>query len=674
MINITLKDGSVKQIEKPFSVLEVASSISDGLARASMGAIVNGEIVDLSYQIFNDCSLEILTFHSVEGREIYRHTAAHILAQAVKNIYPTCKLAIGPAIKNGFYYDFEFSSPITQDDFSKIEKEMEAIIKADLPLEKQIVSKAQALAMMRSFGEDYKIEIIKELPTKAQITIYKQGDFVDLCTGPHLLNTGRVKFFKLTQLTGAYWRGNEKNKMLTRIYGTAFEKKSDLSDFLTAQEEAKKRDHNKLGRDLGYFTTDEHIGQGLPLLMPKGATLFKILQRFVEDEEERRGYQLTRTPYMAKPELYKISGHWQHYRDKMFVIGDADALDKREKQAAIAEKNNESKLANSIKEKKKMQEVLALRPMTCPFQYMIYKNSLKSYRDLPVRYNETSPLFRNEASGEMHGLIRVRQFTLSEGHIICTPSQLKDEFKASLDLSYFMLEKLGLKEDVTFRFSIWDENDSDKYIGTKEQWTEAQNLMKEILDSIGLEYSVGVGEAAFYGPKLDIQASNVYGKEDTIITIQVDMFLAEKFDMVYTDTDGTKKHPYIIHRSSIGCYERTMAMLLEKYAGIMPVWLSPTQVKVLSLTDRTAQNTIDAVKVLQKAGIRADVDNRSEKIGYKVREAIGVEKIPFALVIGDKDVDAGVVSVRTRGENNDLGQMKIEKFVELVLDKVNKFE
>ncbi|MCL2848346.1 MAG: threonine--tRNA ligase [Firmicutes bacterium] len=668
MINITLKDGSIKQIEKPSSVLEVATLISEGLARMALGAKVDGEIVDLNFQISDDCNLEIFTFQQEEGKDIYRHTTAHILAQAVKNIYPTCKLAIGPAIKNGFYYDFEFSSPITQDDFAKIEKEMEAIIKADLPLTKELVSKTQALAMMRSFGEDYKIEIIKELPAKTQLTVYRQGEFIDLCQGPHLLSTGKVKFFKLTQLTGAYWRGNEKNKMLTRIYGTSFDKKSDLTDYITAQEEAKKRDHNKLGRELGYFCTDENIGQGLPLLMPKGATLFSILQRFVEDEEAKRGYQLTKTPFMAKPELYKISGHWQHYRDKMFVIGDADALEKREKQELNSEKDKKTI------QKKKVQEVLALRPMTCPFQYMIYKNSLKSYRDLPVRYNETSSLFRNEASGEMHGLIRIRQFTLSEGHIICTPSQLKDEFKASLDLSYFMLEKLGLKGDVTFRFSTWDEKDADTYIGTKKQWDEAQSLMKEILDSVGLEYTVGVGEAAFYGPKLDIQACNVFGKEDTIITIQVDMFLAEKFDMVYTDTDGVKKHPYIIHRSSIGCYERTMAMLIEKYAGIMPVWLAPVQVKVLSLTDRTIQHTLEAVRELQKAGIRAEADNRSEKIGYKVREAIGVDKCPFALIIGDKDAEAGVVSVRTRGENNDLGQMKLEQFIELVKDRVSKFE
>ena len=667
MINITLKDGTIKKLDKPQSALEVAAAISEGLSRAALAAKINDTLVDLSTQIINDCTLEIITFSSDEGKDIYRHTCAHILAQAVKNIYPTCKLAIGPSIKNGFYYDFEFSSPIAQDDFAAIEKEMQAIIKADLPLVRQEVSKPQALAAMRSFKEDYKIEIIKELPPKAQITLYKQGSFVDLCAGPHAPSTGKIKFFKLTQLTGAYWRGNEKNKMLTRIYGTAFDKKQDLADYLLAQEEAKKRDHNKLGRDLGYFCTDENIGQGLPLLMPKGATLFKILQRFVEDEEERRGYLLTKTPYMAKPELYKISGHWQNYREKMFVIGDAEALEKAEKAAAT----KSEKPANA--EKKKVQEVLAMRPMTCPFQYMIYKQGLKSYRDLPVRYNETSPLFRNEASGEMHGLIRVRQFTLSEGHIICTPSQLQDEFKASLELSYFMLEKLGLMGDVTFRFSIWDEKNASDYIGTAKQWNEAQALMKNILDDAKLDYAVGVGEAAFYGPKLDIQATNVYGKEDTIITIQLDMFLAEKFDMVYTDADNSKKHPYIIHRSSIGCYERTMAMLIEKYAGIMPVWLSPVQAKVLSLTDRTAPHCEAAFKQLQQAGIRAELDLRSEKIGYKIREALS-DKVPFVIIIGDKDAENNVVSVRTRGENGDLGQMKLEDFIVLIKDKVAKFE
>ncbi len=637
-MKITLKDGSVREYGEAKKISEIAADISEGLARAALAAKVDGTAVDLNTVVTNDCTLEILTFRDEEGRDIYRHTAAHILAQAVKNIYPTAKLAIGPAIKNGFYYDFDLETPISLDDFPKIEKEMDAIMKADFPIERIVVTKKQALTSMRGFAEPYKLEIINELPPKAQITLYKQGGFTDLCAGPHLVSTGKVKCVKLTQISGAYWRGNEKNKSLTRIYGTAFEKKSDLTEYLNALEEAKKRDHNKLGRELNFFMTEENIGQGLPLLMPKGAKLMQILQRFVEDEELKRGYELTKTPYMAKSDLYKISGHWYHYRDKMFVIGDENDPD---------------------------DEVLALRPMTCPFQYMIYKNGLKSYRDLPKRYNETSTLFRKEASGEMHGLIRVRQFTLSEGHIICTPDQLAAEFKACLDLSYYMLDVLGLRDDVTFRFSKWDPADQEKYEGTAAEWDRAESLMKEILDGIGLAYTVGIGEAAFYGPKLDIQARNVYGKEDTIITIQVDMFLSEKFDMWFTDSDGVKKRPYIIHRSSIGCYERTMAMLIEKYAGALPLWLSPVQVRVLSLTDRTAEHSTAAAALLNASGIRAETDNRNEKIGYKIREA-QLEKIPYMLIIGDKDVEAGVVSVRTRGEAGDLGQMTIEDFIKKV--------
>ena len=635
MIKITLKDGSIKEYDKAVQVKQVAFEISEGLARAALVAKVNGELVDLNHTISSDSMLELLTFNDELGKEVYRHTAAHVLAQAVKNIYPTCKLAIGPSIKNGFYYDFEFPSNITLEDFSKIEQEMQRIVKADFPITSCVVTKQQATIKMRGFNEDYKLEIIKELPPKTQIKLYKHGDFVDLCHGPHLVSTGRLKFFKLTQLAGAYWKGSEKNKMLTRIYGTAFDKKSDLNDYIEKLEEAKKRDHNKLGRELGFFMTEEHIGQGLPLLMPKGAKLMQILTRFVEDEEEKRGYQLTKTPNMAKSDLYKISGHWQHYKDGMFVIGD---------------------------ENKKGEDILALRPMTCPFQYMIYKNGLKSYRDLPIRYNETATLARNESSGEMHGLIRVRQFTLSDGHIICTPEQLKDEFKAALELSYFMLDALGLRDSVSFRFSKWDETNKEKYIGTSEQWNKAQDLMKQILDEVGLSYVEADGDAAFYGPKLDIQTENVYGKEDTIITIQVDMFLAEKFDMQYIDADGTKKHPYIIHRSSIGCYERTMAMLIEKYSGSLPLWLSPTQVRVMSLTDRTIDATKDIVKKLSAQGFRAESDNRSEKIGYKIREA-QLEKIPYMVIIGDRDVEAGVISVRSRGEAGDLGQMKLEDFV-----------
>jgi threonyl-tRNA synthetase len=488
-------------------------------------------------------------------------------------------------------------------------------------------------------GEPYKTELLAELPDDETVSFYTQGNFTDMCRGPHLLSTGRIKAFKLTQVAGAYWRGDEKNRMLTRIYGTAFEKKADLDEYIAALEEAKKRDHNKLGRELGYFMTDETIGQGLPLLMPNGAKTIQILQRFVEDEEARRGYLLTMTPFMAKSDLYKISGHWNHYRDKMFVIGDENDPD-----------------------------VLALRPMTCPFQYAIYNNGLKSYRDLPLRYGETSKLFRKEASGEMHGLIRIRQFTLSEGHIICTPEQLESEFRGVVDLIYFMLDSLGLRGDVTFRFSKWDPLDTEKYLGTAAEWDRVQDLMRNIMDRIGLQYTEADGEAAFYGPKLDVQTTNVYGKEDTLFTVQVDLFLSENFDMSYVDAAGEKKRPYIIHRSSIGCYERTLAMLIEKYAGALPLWMAPVQVKVLSLTDRTAENARAATEDLQALGIRAETDNRSEKIGYKIREA-QVAKIPYMLVIGDKEAEAGTVSVRSR-KGGDLGQTTMAAFTEKLLKEI----
>ncbi|MDE7394581.1 MAG: threonine--tRNA ligase, partial [Clostridiales bacterium] len=500
----------------------------------------------------------------------------------------------------------------------------------------------QALTQMKGFDEPYKIQLIEELPSDAKITLYKQGGFTDLCRGPHLPSTGRVKNFKLMQIAGAYWRGNEKNKMLTRIYGTAFEKKADLTEYIEKTEEAKRRDHNRLGREMNLFMTEETIGQGLPLLMPKGAKLFQILQRFVEDEEERRGYMLTKTPYMAKSDLYKMSGHWDHYKDGMFVLG----------------------------EEGKDDEVMALRPMTCPFQYMIYKNGLKSYRDLPCRYNETSTLFRNEASGEMHGLIRVRQFTLSEGHLIVTPEQLEDEFRGCLELCYYILDCLGLRDDVTFRFSKWDPNDTQKFINEPEKWASAEATMKKILDHLGINYTVGVGDAAFYGPKLDIQACNVYGKEDTIITIQVDMFLAERFDMFYIDQNGEKQRPYILHRSSLGCYERTIAMLIEKYAGAFPLWISPTQVKVLSLTQRNAEKAVEIAEQLKAAGIRTEIDNRNEKIGYKIREA-QMEKVPYMVIIGDKETEANCVSVRGR-KDGDLGQMSLDALLTKLNDEIAK--
>lgn len=568
-----------------------------------------------------------------------RHSASHVLAQAVKRLYPDTKLAIGPAIDSGFYYDFDTEHTFTPEDLEALEAEMKKIAKENLKIERFELPKAEALELMKD--EPYKIELINDLPEGEVISFYKQGDFTDLCAGPHVNYTSKVKAFKLLSATGAYWRGDEHNKMLQRIYGTAFLNKAELEEHLAALEEAKKRDHNKLGRELELFTTVDIIGQGLPIMLPKGARIIQLLQRFVEDEEQKRGWQLTKTPLMAKSDLYKLSGHWDHYKDGMFVMGDEE----------------------------KDKEVFALRPMTCPFQYQAFLNRGRSYRDLPMRLNETSTLFRNEASGEMHGLIRVRQFTISEGHLMCTPEQLEDEFKGCLELSNFMLETLGLKEDVSYRFSQWDPNDREKYIGTPEQWDEAQGMMKKILDHLEIPYKIGIGEAAFYGPKLDIQIKNVHGKEDTLITIQIDQMLAEKFGMEYTDRDGQKKNPYIIHRTSIGCYERTLALLIEKYAGAFPVWLAPVQVKLLPIADRHLDYVYDVKKRLEEAGIiRIEIDDRSEKIGYKIREA-QLEKVPYMLVIGDKDIENKTVSVRAR-KDGDIGAMSLEKFIDRVVEEV----
>jgi len=635
MIKITLKDLSVIETDKNSTPLDVAAKISDGLLRVAVCARVDGALTDLNTPLEQDCKLEILTFKDDEGKDVYRHSCAHVLAMAVKSIYPDAKLGIGPSIKGGFYYDFDFPTPITPDDFVHIEREMENIIKADLPIQRKVVARKSALAQMRGFEEAYKIQLIEEIPKEQEITFYKMGEFVDLCQGPHLPSSGRLKFFKLTQIAGAYWRGNEKNKMLTRIYGTCYEKKAELAEHLERLEEAKRRDHNKLGRELGYFMTEEKIGQGLPLLMPKGAKLFQILQRFVEDEEARRGYILTKTPSFAKSDLYKISGHWQHYKDKMFVIGDES------------------------KSKDGADGLLALRPMTCPYQYMIYKNGLKSYRDLPIRYNETAALFRNENSGEMHGLIRVRQFHLSDGHVICTPEQLDTEFKACFELSMFFLKKIGMDKDISFRFSKRD-LEGGKYIGELSEWNKAESAMKVILDGLGIEYEEAEGDAAFYGPKLDIQFRNVYGKEDTLMTIQVDLFLSKMFEMVYVDTDGERKNPYIIHRSAFGCYERVMAALIEKYAGALPVWMSPTQVCILPITDRAVDKAREIESLLQGDGVRCEVDARNEKIGFKIREA-QIEKIPYMLVIGEREVEQNVVAVRAR-KDGDLGVMNVIDF------------
>ena len=637
-MKITLKDGSVIEYDAPITVGEIAKNISEGLARVAVCGKVNGELVDLSTVVEEDCELQIVTLKDKEGLQVYRHTASHVLAQAVKNIFPTSKLAIGPTIENGFYYDIEFKTPISQQDLLKIEQEMKDIIKSDFPIERIVYSKKDAVKVFKDFSEPYKVELINELPAKSTISCYKQGAFMDLCRGPHLPSTGRIKAFKLTQITGAYWRGDEKNKMLTRIYGTAFEKKSEMEEYLNALEEAKKRDHNKLGRELGIFLTEEVVGQGLPILAPKGAKILQILERFVEDEEEKRGFMITKTPYMAKNDLYRISGHWDHYRDKMFIIGDENT-----------------------------PEAMALRPMTCPFQYQIYKNGLKSYRDLPCRYSETATLFRKEASGEMHGLIRVRQFTLSDGHIVCTPEQIEEEFKRCLELSYYFLDCLGMREDVTFRFSKRGKSNKSKYIDNDKAWNETESLMKKILDSIGIEYVEADDEAAFYGPKLDVQARNVYGKEDTIITIQLDFAAAHSFEMTYIDENGTKQYPFVIHRSSIGCYERTLAMLIEKYAGAFPFWICPVQVKVMSLTDRTADYAKDIVSKLLALGIRAEVDVRNEKIGYKIREA-QLEKVPYMFIVGDKEQEENKISVRSRKEG-DLGVMSQQEIFDKLVEE-----
>lgn len=641
MIKVDLK-GSEKEFESGVSVAEVAKSIGMGLYKSACAAKVNGEVCDLRTVLNEDCKVEILTFDDKEGKKAYWHTASHIMAQAVNRLYPGTKFAIGPAVDNGFYYDMELPQAITNDDLAKIEAEMKKIIKEDIEIERFELPVAEALALMK--GQDYKEELIREHAAEGEhISFYKQGDFTDLCVGPHLMRTGNVKAVKLTSITGAYWRGDASNKMLQRLYGIAFPKQSLLEEHLTMMEEAKKRDHNKLGRELELFTTSDVIGQGLPILLPKGARIVQLLQRFVEDEEQRRGWLLTKTPFMAKSDLYKISGHWDHYKDGMFVLGDEE----------------------------KDKEVFALRPMTCPFQYQAYLNRKRSYRDLPLRYNETSTLFRNEASGEMHGLIRVRQFTISEGHLMCTPEQLEDEFRKCLELAIFMLKTLGLYEDVSYRFSQWDPNDRAKYIGTEEQWNEAQGLMERILNHLGIPYEIGIGEAAFYGPKLDIQIKNVYGKEDTLITIQIDQMLAEQFGMVYTDKDGKQKTPCIIHRTSIGCYERTLALLIEKYAGAFPLWLAPVQVKLLPIADRHLDYLYEVKKQLEDKGFRCEVDDRSEKIGYKIREA-QLEKVPYMVVVGDKDIENNTISIRKRKEG-DLGAMTVEQFLEkIVPDRDNK--
>ncbi|MCI9077916.1 MAG: threonine--tRNA ligase [Lachnospiraceae bacterium] len=651
-MKVTLKDGSFKEYNSEMSVIDIAADISEGLARAACAAELDGNVVDLRTIIDSDCELNILTFDSEGGKKAYRHTCAHVMAEAVQNLYPGAKLTIGPAIDNGFYYDFDMPS-LSREELDNIEKEMKKIIKKGEKLERYTLSKEEAVKLMTERDEPYKVEMINEHPGTDTLTFYKQGDFVEFCAGPHLMSTKQIKAFKLTSSSGAYWRGDEHNKMLTRIYGTAFNKKQDLEDYLAYLEDIKNRDHNKLGRDMDLFTTVDVIGQGLPLLMPKGTKMIQKLQRWIEDLEDNEwGYVRTRTPLMAKSDLYKISDHWGHYKEGMFILGEDD----------------EDEEGNSISG----NDIFALRPMTCPFQYYVYKARQKSYRDLPYRMGETSTLFRNEESGEMHGLTRVRQFTISEGHLVCTPEQIADEFKGCVELARHCLKTLGLEEDVTYRMSKWDPENTDKYLGTAEEWDRVENAMREILDDIGLEYTEEAGEAAFYGPKLDIQAKNVYGKEDTMITVQLDMFLSERFDMYYIDENGDKKRPYIIHRTSMGCYERTLAWLIEKYAGKFPTWLCPEQVRVLPISEKFKDYAENVLAELKKNGIDATVDNRSEKIGYKIREA-RLDKLPYMLVVGAKEEEAGKVSVRSRFAGDE-GQKDLQEFIDSICKEIRTKE
>ena len=651
-MKITLKDGSFKEYESAMAVIDIAKDISEGLARVACVAEVDGKIVDLRTTVDKDCTLNILTFDSEEGKKAYRHTCAHVMAEAVKHLYPDAKLTIGPAIDNGFYYDFDMPS-LTREDLDAIEKEMKKIIKKGDKLEYFTLPKDEAIKLMTERDEPYKVEMIKEHGDDETLSFYQQGDFIEFCAGPHLMSTKQIKAFKLTSSSGAYWRGDEKNKMLTRIYGTAYNKKADLEEYLEYLADIKNRDHNKLGREMDLFTTVDVIGQGLPLFMPKGTKMIQKLQRWIEDLEDNEwGYVRTRTPLMAKSDLYKISDHWGHYKEGMFILGEDD----------------EDEEGNSISG----NDIFALRPMTCPFQYYVYKARQKSYRDLPYRMGETSTLFRNEDSGGMHGLTRVRQFTISEGHLVCMPEQIADEFKNCVNLAKYCLETLGLEEDVTYRMSKWDPENPDKYLGDAAEWDRVEGAMREILDDIGLEYTEEAGEAAFYGPKLDIQAKNVYGKEDTMITIQLDMFLAERFDMYYIDQNGDKKRPYIIHRTSLGCYERTLAWLIEKYAGKFPTWLCPEQVRVLPISEKYADYAEKVLAELKKNGIDATVDNRSEKIGYKIREA-RLDKLPYMLVVGAKEEEENKVSVRSRFAGDE-GVKDLSEFIDAICKEIRTKE
>lgn len=643
-MKITLKDGSAKEYDCAKSVYEIAADLSEGLARAACAGEINGEVVDLRTVLSEDCTLNILTANDPEGLRVVRHTCSHVMAEAVKRIFPNAKLAIGPSIDTGYYYDFEHE-PFSREDLDKIEAEMKKIIKEGNKLERFTLPREEAIRLMEEKGEPYKAELIRDLPENAEISFYSQGEFTDLCAGPHLMSTKGIKAFKLTSSSGAYWRGNSDNAMLQRIYGTAFNKKEELAEYLEYLENIKQRDHNKLGREMELFTTVDVIGQGLPLLMPKGAKMIQTMQRWIEDEEDNNwGYIRTKTPYMAKSDLYKLSGHWGHYKEGMFVLGDEE----------------------------KDKEVFALRPMTCPFQYFIYKAAQHSYRDLPLRYGETSTLFRNEDSGEMHGLTRVRQFTISEGHLIVRPDQMVEEFKNCLALARYCLQTLGVEEDVTYRLSKWDPANKEKYIGDASVWEETQNNIRQVLEELEIPFYEADGEAAFYGPKVDLQAKNIYGKEDTMITIQWDAVLAEQFDMYYIDQNGDKVRPYIIHRTSMGCYERTLAWLIEKYEGKFPTWLCPEQVRVLPISEKYEEYAEKVRAELKKNGVLAETDNRSEKIGFKIREA-RLNKVPYMLVVGQQEAADNTVSVRSRFAGDE-GVKPLGEFIDQICKEIRTKE
>ncbi len=647
-MKITLKDGSVKEYAGAMSVIDIANDISEGLGRAACAGEINGKVVDLRTVVDSDCELSILTFNDEEGKKAYRHTASHVLAEAVKRLYPEAKCAIGPAIDEGFYYDFD-TPPFSRDDLDKLEAEIKKIIKEGHELTRFTLPRDEAIKFMEEKGEPYKVELIKDLPEGAEISFYDQGGFVDLCAGPHLMSTKYLKAVKLISSSGAYWRGNEKNKMLTRIYGTAFTKNADMDAYLAHLEDIKLRDHNRLGREMKLFTTVDVIGQGLPLFTPKGTKMIQILQRWIEDLEDNEwGYVRTRTPLMAKSDLYKISGHWDHYMDGMFIL------------------NKESEGTKDGK------EVMALRPMTCPFQYYVYMNEQRSYRDLPYRMSETSTLFRNEDSGEMHGLTRVRQFTITEGHIVLRPDQAEEELTRCVELANYVMTTLGVQDDVTYRLSKWDPEDKSKYEGDEEYWNSTQGFLRNVMDKNGIKYTEADGEAAFYGPKIDIQAKNVYGKEDTMVTIQLDCSSAAKFGMYYIDENGNKALPWIIHRTSMGCFERTLAWLIEHYAGQFPTWMCAEQVRVLPISDKYTDYANEVSAALKKAGIRNTVDARSEKIGFKIREA-RVDRLPYMVVVGQKEQEEGLVSVRSRFKGDE-GAKKLDDFIKDLLVEINTKE